>query len=119
MYKRDFFWISVAGIINAAEAVIMSMIVTRVTSLSDAGILTIAFAVGNLFMTVGKFGVRNYRVTDVEMKYTYGTYMTMRIISVFAMLILSIGYFGMKNIIRGESIYCFGVSAVCFFISIK
>ena len=42
---KDYFWNSIAGIINAAEAVVMSMIVMRYGQLSDAGILSLAFAV--------------------------------------------------------------------------
>ena len=68
--KRDYIWNTVAGLINAAEAVIMSMFVTRIIGLADAGRLTIAFAIGNLMMTVGKFGVRNYQVTDIENKFS-------------------------------------------------
>ena len=92
MNKSIFIWNSIAGIINASEAVIMSILVTRVTSLSDAGVLTIAFAVGNLMMTLGKFGVRNYQVTDTHYKYDFATYFGTRIVTVIAMVLGSVGY---------------------------
>lgn len=92
MKKRDYFWNTAAGLFNAAEAVIMSMIVTRMTGLADAGILTIAFAVGNLMMTIGKFGVRNYQVTDIEHRFSFSTYLKTRIVTVSFMVITVVGY---------------------------
>lgn len=114
MYKRDFIWNSIAGLINAAEAVVMAIMVTRITNLSDAGILTIAFAVGNLLMSVGKLGVRNYQVTDVKMQYKYETYFTMRIISVLLMMLLSVSYVTAKMMLFSESFFKEGcILAIC------
>ena len=81
-----------AGMINAAEAVVMSIIVTRITGLADAGMLTIAFAIGNLMMSVGKFGVRNYQVTDIENKFSFHIYLKTRFFTVMLMLTAVLGY---------------------------
>lgn len=90
--KQDYIWNTAAGLINAAEAVIMSMIVTRITGLTDAGMLTIAFAVGNLIMPIGKFGIRNYQVTDVENKFSFVIYLKARFITVVLMLFSIVWY---------------------------
>ncbi|MBO5208741.1 MAG: lipopolysaccharide biosynthesis protein [Lachnospiraceae bacterium] len=90
--KQDYLWNTAAGLINAAEAVIMSMIVTRVTGLADAGMLTIAFAIGNLMMPIGKFGIRNYQVTDIENKFSFAIYFKTRMITVLLMLLSTAGY---------------------------
>lgn len=90
--KRDYIWNTAAGLINAAEAVVMSMIVTRLTGLTDAGMLTMAFAIGNLMLPIGKFGVRNYQVTDVENRYSGFTYFTTRLATVFLMIVAVCGY---------------------------
>ncbi len=90
--KRDYIWNTAAGLINAAEAVVMSMIVTRVTGLADAGMLTMAFAIGNLMLPVGKFGVRNYQVTDVENRFSSFTYFTTRFVTVCFMIAAVCGY---------------------------
>ncbi len=92
--KQDYIWNAAAGMINAAEAVVMSMVVTRITGLADAGMLTIAFAVGNLMMSVGKFGVRNYQVTDVENTFSFAVYLKTRLCTVFLMILTVIGYLG-------------------------
>lgn len=70
----------------------MSMIVTRITGLADAGMLTIAFAIGNLMMTVGKFGVRNFQVTDIENKFSFSVYLKTRMFTVLLMIAAVFGY---------------------------
>lgn len=90
--KQDYIWNTMAGLINAAEAVVMSMIVTRITGLADAGMLTIAFAVGNLLMPIGKFGIRNYQVTDSENRFSFAIYLKARMLTVVFMLLSIAGY---------------------------
>lgn len=90
--RQDYFWNTFAGMINAAEAVVMSMIVTRITGLADAGMLTMAFAIGNLMMSVGKFGVRNFQVTDTDDKFSFAVYLKLRMLTVLLMIILTVGY---------------------------
>lgn len=90
--KQDYIWNTAAGLINAAEAVIMSMIVTRVTGLADAGILSIAFAIGNLLMPVGKFGLRSYQATDIENQFSFSIYLKARVVTVFLMIVSTFGY---------------------------
>lgn len=92
--KLDYVWNTAAGLVNAAEAVVMSMIVTRMTGLADAGMLTMAFAIGNLMLPIGKFGVRNYQVTDVDNMFSFFTYLTARFVTVSAMMIAICGYLG-------------------------
>lgn len=98
--KKNYFWNTFAGIINAAEAVILSVIVTRVTGLIDAGILSIAFSVGNLLVCIGKFGVYNYQVTDVKREFTFFDYFIFRIVTTIFMFLAVIVYceYGILNI---------------------
>ncbi len=70
----------------------MSMIVTRVTGLVDAGMLTIAFAIGNLMMTVGKFGVRNFQATDIENRFSFSVYLKTRLLTVLLMIVAVSAY---------------------------
>lgn len=85
--QKDYSWNTLAGVINAAEAVIMSMIVTRTTNLADAGMLSIAFAIGNLLMAIGKYGMRTYQVTDFSHQYRFGDYFLSRLLTAGIMLL--------------------------------
>lgn len=89
---NGYFWNSAAGLLNAGEAVILSMAVTRTSGLADAGILSMAFAIGNLMMTIGKFGVRSYQVTDVDETFSFSGYFHTRIVTVVLMAVTSLVY---------------------------
>ena len=90
--KQDYIWNTAAGLLNAAEAVVMSMFVTRMTGLADAGILSIAFTIGNQLMPIGKFGLRSYQVTDVEDHYPFSIYLKSRIVTTFLMIVSTFVY---------------------------
>lgn len=102
--RRNFIWNSIAGIINASEAVILSMVITRTNGLYDAGILTIAFAVGNLMMAIGKYGMRNYQVTDVSDTYKFADYLMSRFVTVGVMLFVSLIYVLIQSKVTGYAI---------------
>lgn len=97
--KRDYIWNTTAGLINASEAVIMSMITIRLTGLLDAGMLTIAFAVGNLMMPIGKFGMRNYQITDVKNRFSFLIYLKTRMVTALMMIISIIVYLGYASVV--------------------
>ena len=111
-----------AGLIKAGETVLMTMVATRLAGLTVAGIITIAFAVGNQLLNIGKFGVRNYQVTDTTNRYSWGVYFKERIISVIYMMVctgiyLSYAYFVLnykQDKIEAIAIICmiFAVEAI-------
>lgn len=114
IFQANFIWNTFAGLVNAAEAVILLMVVGRTNGLEDAGILTIAFAIGNLMMTIGRYGVRNYQVTDVEEKLSFGSYFTHRICTVFLMGIVTGTYLIYAWHFNGYSEYkCWAILLIC------
>lgn len=90
--RNSFLWNMVGSMLMAFQSVIMLMILTRVLGLVDAGIFTIAFANANLFLNIGKYGMRNFQVSDVKRQFSFADYKVSRIITVMAMLLTSIGY---------------------------
>lgn len=90
--RRDYAWNTAAGVINCAEAVIMSMVVTRFGKLSDAGVLSIAFAVGNVLMTIGIFGVRYFQASDIKGQYSFRMYMILRFVTLGFMILALAGF---------------------------
>lgn len=94
---KDYVWNTIAGIINAAEAVVMAMVTMRLGTIEEAGVLTVSFAVGNLLLTVGKFGAKVFHSTDIKKIFPYGVYLKERWITVFAMALLMAVYVGMKT----------------------
>lgn len=85
--KQDYIWNTMAGLIKAGETVFLTMVATRLAGLTAAGVITIAFAVGNQLLNIGKFGGRTYQVTDTIDKYSWSVYFKERIITVIYMVV--------------------------------
>jgi len=81
-----------SGGINAVQSVIWMMIITRVLGIKEAGIFTIAYATSNLFLMIGKYGVRNFQVSDVKKCYSWNEYYISRVITTISMM-LAIGIY--------------------------
>lgn len=121
--KKGAIWNTVAGIVDAAEAVVILMVITRTLGLEDAGIVTIAFSIGNLMMTLGKYGMRNYQVTDVDDRFNFRTYLYSRYITVGLMLVASVGYLAYCMVWKQYTTYklaiCMGICVIYMIESIE
>lgn len=101
--KDSFIWNMIGSMIMAFQSVILLMILTRTVGLIESGIFTIAYANANLFLTIGKYGMRNFQVSDVKEEFSFEEYKTSRIITVFTMAVLSVGYVLYSSIVNEYS----------------
>jgi len=90
--SNSYIWNTIAAIVSASEGVVLSMVITRTNGLTDAGIITISFAIGNLFLNIGKFGVRNYQISDNQEEFSFSNYFIARLISTGGMFLVSGSY---------------------------
>lgn len=92
IYKKNVIWNAVAGIINAGEAIVILAVASRINGLKDAGVLTLAFSLANLFMTIGKFGIKNYQVAHDGEDFSFRTFLISRVITVALMVLIAFLY---------------------------
>lgn len=90
--RESYIWNMTGSMLVAFQSVIILMILTRVLGLREAGIFTIAYANANLFLTIGKYGMRNFQVSDVNDQFSFKEYLYSRIITSFAMIAASVAY---------------------------
>lgn len=90
--QSSYVWNTCAGMVFGFQSVFLLMVITRVLGLYDAGIFTIAYANANLFLTIGKYGMRNYQATDVRGQFSFQEYVGSRVFTVLAMVAVSVGY---------------------------
>ncbi len=102
--KNIFIWNLIACTINACESVILVAMVSRVVDIDSAGIITIALAISNLFLNIGKYSIRGYQTTDVKKQFPFNTYFSFRIITVLIMIITLFAFIGIKIAIGEYSI---------------
>lgn len=85
-------WNAVASLLNTGQSILLLMVISRIDPVSDAGIFTIGYAVANLMVMVGRYGIRQFQSSDLKEVYSFKEYNTTRIVSCIAMLIACGGY---------------------------
>ncbi len=113
--KSAYLWNTSAAMLNAFQTVFILMLISRIDPVVDAGVFTIAFAIGNLMLTIGKYGMRQFQVSDVDEKYSFKEYLTSRIITTIIMIFISVlyvGYNGLSGLYNLEK--CTVVILICF-----
>ena len=101
--SNAYIWNMAGGMLYAFQSVILLMVITRTVDLYSAGIFTIAYASANLFLTIGKYGMRNYQVTDVVPKFDFREYRNSRIATIAFMIAVSAVYVVYKYAVDGYS----------------
>lgn len=102
--RDSYIWNMAGSMLMAFQSVIMLMILTRTVGIVEAGIFTIAYANANLFLTIGKYGMRNFQVSDVKEQFNFAEYLSSRWITSIVMVIVSIAYVLYSSLSNGYSI---------------
>ncbi len=90
--RKDVLWNTASGMINAGQSALILIFISHYLPRGDAGVFTIAYALGNLFSTMGKYGVRNFQVTDVRENHSFSDYRVTRIVTSIAALLALLVY---------------------------
>ena len=85
-------WNMIGSLVMSFQSVIFLMILTRTVSITESGIFTIAYANANLFLNIGKYGMRNFQVSDVNNDFSFREYLSSRHITTVIMVFLLILY---------------------------
>lgn len=104
MKRTSVIWNALGGALNAGQAAIILIFISYRQGLTVAGMVTIAYAVANLFLSICKYGIRNYQVTDVKEKFTFSDYFYCRCCTTLLTLGLFFIYLAYCFILRGYSV---------------
>ncbi|MCI2048221.1 MAG: lipopolysaccharide biosynthesis protein [Lachnospiraceae bacterium] len=85
-------WNFAGNVILSCQSVLMLMILTRTAGLAASGIFTIAYADANLFLNIGKFGMRTYQVSDVDRRFSFRDYIASRRVTTVLMMAVALIY---------------------------
>ena len=96
--KASYWWNTIAGLLFTAQSVIMLVVITRVCDVYTAGVFTIAFAVGNLFMNMGMYGMRKFQASDRRHEFTFKEYRNSRAITSLCMIVASGAYIAYSSV---------------------
>ena len=83
--------IILSGGLNAAFSVIILIIAARTLGIEETGVLSIAIAISKLVLNIGKYGMRNYQITETK-QIAFSEWLYSRFVSVILMMICVIVY---------------------------
>ncbi len=92
--KDTYIWNALSSMLNSFQTLVLLMVITRSGTAEDSSIFVMAYAVGNLLFNIGKYGVRQFQVTDAEEKYSFQEYLSARRASMIMMLAAVFAYLG-------------------------
>lgn len=90
--RKDYFWNTLGSIMFAVSFPILTILVTRIQGVEQAGEFSVAFATAQMFMIVGNYAVRTYQVSDINGEYGFTDYRNHRYISCIVMILIGFIY---------------------------
>ena len=94
-------WNTIAGLLFTAQSVLMLFVIARVCDVYTAGVFTIAFAVGSLFLNIGMYGMRKFQASDRMHEFSFKEYWRSRAVTSAAMILVSLAYVAYTSITLG------------------
>lgn len=112
--KDSFLFNTISAIENSFQTMVLLLVITRLAQIEDSSIFVIAYAVGNLVMTIGKYGTRNFQVTDIKEEYSFFEYIQARAVTTL-LLFIAVAFYLLKGLaIDGMTLYKSGcILLVC------
>lgn len=91
--KVNMLWNSFGSLVYWGCQWLVSILVVRLsTGYSDAGALSLAMTISNVFVAVGLFKTRAYQVSDVQNRFTSGEYVSFRLLTLLFGSVISTCY---------------------------
>lgn len=110
--KEVFAWNILGSLASAAMSTLLLLSVARLLDSYNADVFSIAYAVGNLLITVATFQVRDFQATDIKEKYSFNNYFYARVLTIIVMIVVTLGYV----VLHGYDFYkSLCVVLICFY----
>lgn len=90
--KEKFIWNMMGSLANALSTLVLTICVNRILGGASGGLFAFAYANAQLMLTIGLFEVRPYQSTDIDEKYSFNAYFTMRIVTCCIMIASAVMY---------------------------
>ena len=107
--RSSYVWNTINACVSAMVSPVLTIVLTRVNGLDDAGVYSIAFAVANLLLFLGQYGFRRFQSSDVTERYSFPEYYGIRIITCAAMMIAALAYCVYGTVVKGYTAEKFAV----------
>lgn len=109
--SRDYVWNTIGIAAWGMVFPLLTIVVTQLVGVEQAGMFSMAFVVGMLLMIVANYGVRTYQISDIDEVHSFSDYQVNRFATCFVMLLVGVLY----CLVRGYSVDMFVISLGVYF----
>ncbi len=81
-----------SALLNSFQTVVILMVISRIDNVYDAGTFVIAYAVANLLVMIGRYGVRQFQASDITEQYNFKEYLILRVFTSIFMILIGFTY---------------------------
>ncbi len=108
--SRDYIWNTIGYTAWGMVFPILTIVVTQLSGVEQAGMFSLAFVTGTLLMILANYGVRAYQISDLSEKHSFVDYRINRLLTCAIMLLVGWGLCAL----RGYDAQMFSISMGVF-----
>lgn len=90
--KENILWYTMGTMCSSATSFLLMIYVTRILGVDEAGVFSISYSVGQLMLSIGWFGTRQFQVSDVNEEFKFSDYLSLKLLTSIVMIVGCIIY---------------------------
>lgn len=113
--RQSILWNTCGSLSYLGVQWLLTVLTTRLLGYEEAGILSLAMSVTNVFYAISIYGIKNFQVSDTEDKYSSAAYLSSRLVTGFGSLCLCVLFLAVGGYRMYQSVCIFHY--MCFKLS--
>lgn len=85
--KENTLWYTMGTMCSSATSFLLMIYVTRILGVDEAGVFSISYSVGQLMLSVGWFGTRQFQVSDINEEFKFSDYLSLKLFMTIIMMV--------------------------------
>ena len=85
--KENTLWYAMGTMCSSATSFLLMIYVTRILGVDEAGVFSISYSVGQLMLSIGWFGTRQFQVSDINEEFKFSDYLSLKLFMTIIMMV--------------------------------
>lgn len=85
--KENTLWYTMGTMCSSATSFLLMIYVTRILGVDGAGVFSISYSVGQLMLSIGWFGTRQFQVSDINEEFKFSDYLSLKLFMTIIMMV--------------------------------
>ena len=85
--KENTLWYTMGTMCSSATSFLLMIYVTRILGVDEAGVFSISYSVGQLMLSIGWFGTRQFQISDINEEFKFSDYLSLKLFMTIIMMV--------------------------------